>query len=81
MRDRFLRRLILFAVLAAVSSLALAATGAARPGAPTGSGTITADGSSTVAPYVTAGAERFQRANRGAQVTVGIYGIGGCFER
>jgi phosphate transport system substrate-binding protein len=45
------------------------------------SGTITADGSSTVGPFTTAAAERFRRSNRGANITVGISGTGGGFER
>jgi phosphate transport system substrate-binding protein len=45
------------------------------------SGRITADGSSTVGPYVIAAAEGFQKKNRGVQVTVGISGTGGGFER
>jgi phosphate transport system substrate-binding protein len=44
-------------------------------------GRITADGSSTVGPFTTAAAEMFQRKNRGVQVTVGISGTGGGFER
>ena len=45
------------------------------------SGRIEADGSSTVGPYTTAAAERFQRENGGVQVTVGVSGTGGGFER
>jgi phosphate transport system substrate-binding protein len=45
------------------------------------SGRIEADGSSTVGPYTTAAAERFQRENSGVQVTVGVSGTGGGFER
>jgi phosphate transport system substrate-binding protein len=45
------------------------------------SGRIEADGSSTVGPYTTAAAERFQRKNSGVQVTVGVSGTGGGFER
>jgi phosphate transport system substrate-binding protein len=45
------------------------------------SGTIEADGSSTVGPFATAAAERFQRANPGVRVTVGVSGTGGGFER
>jgi phosphate transport system substrate-binding protein len=45
------------------------------------SGRIEADGSSTVSPYTTAAAERFQRENSGVQVTVGVSGTGGGFER
>jgi phosphate transport system substrate-binding protein len=43
-------------------------------------GAISADGSSTVGPYVTSAAERF-RDESGADVTVGISGTGGGFER
>jgi phosphate transport system substrate-binding protein len=45
------------------------------------SGTIEADGSSTVGPLTTAAAEAFQEANPGVVVTVGISGTGGGFER
>jgi phosphate transport system substrate-binding protein len=45
------------------------------------SGRIEADGSSTVGPLTTAAAERFQDANSDVQVTVGISGTGGGFER
>jgi len=45
------------------------------------SGRIEADGSSTVGPFVTAAAEDFQAHNPGVQVTVGISGTGGGFER
>jgi phosphate transport system substrate-binding protein len=45
------------------------------------SGRIEADGSSTVGPYTTAAAERFQKENSGVQVTVGVSGTGGGFER
>jgi phosphate transport system substrate-binding protein len=44
-------------------------------------GRITADGSSTVGPFTTSAAEMFQRRNKGVQVTVGISGTGGGFER
>ena len=45
------------------------------------SGRIEVDGSSTVGPFVTAGAEEFQGQNADVQVTVGISGTGGGFER
>src|ERR671910_184413 len=45
------------------------------------SGSITADGSSTVGPYTIAAAEGFQKRNPKARVTVGISGTGGGFER
>jgi phosphate transport system substrate-binding protein len=45
------------------------------------SGRIEADGSSTVGPYATAAAERFQEQEPNVQVTVGVSGSGGGFER
>jgi phosphate transport system substrate-binding protein len=45
------------------------------------SGRIEADGSSTVGPFTTAAAEQFQSENSGVQVTVGVSGTGGGFER
>jgi phosphate transport system substrate-binding protein len=57
-----------------------ATTGAAGGGSDL-SGRIEADGSSTVGPFTTAAAERFQAGNSGVQVTVGVSGTGGGFER
>jgi phosphate transport system substrate-binding protein len=65
--------------LAALAAVVLAA--AATAGSSALSGTVTADGSSTVGPYVQAAAEGFQQRNRGARVTVAISGTGGGFER
>ena len=45
------------------------------------SGRIEADGSSTVGPYTTAAAESFQDVEPDVQVTVGVSGTGGGFER
>jgi phosphate transport system substrate-binding protein len=45
------------------------------------SGSIAADGSSTVGPYATAAAEQFRGANPDVRVTVGVSGTGGGFER
>jgi len=45
------------------------------------SGRIEADGSSTVGPFTTAAAERFQNEQSEVQVTVGVSGTGGGFER
>src|SRR5918992_4755008 len=45
------------------------------------SGTVRADGSSTVGPYVTYSAEQFQKEEPGVRVTVGVSGTGGGFER
>ncbi len=68
-----------------VIALAMLATGVLATAAVAGvsalSGTITADGSSTVGPYAIAAAEGFQKKNKGARVTVGISGTGGGFER
>jgi phosphate transport system substrate-binding protein len=66
----------------AVASLAAVVVAASATAAVSAlSGTITADGSSTVGPYATAAAEGFQRKNPGARVTVGVSGTGGGFER
>ena len=45
------------------------------------SGSIEVDGSSTVGPLVQAAAEFFQEENSGVNVTVGVSGTGGGFER
>ncbi len=60
--------------------VALAAAGCGGGGDDGGGGTISADGSSTVGPYVTAAAEGF-KDEAGIDVTVGISGTGGGFER
>jgi phosphate transport system substrate-binding protein len=60
-----------------VAAVALVAAGCGGGG---GGGAISADGSSTVGPYVTAAAEGF-RDQSDADVTVGISGTGGGFER
>jgi phosphate transport system substrate-binding protein len=69
------------ALLLAAATLMLAACGGDDNGGGGGSGTIRADGSSTVGPLATAAAERFQRENEGVRVTVGVSGTGGGFER
>jgi phosphate transport system substrate-binding protein len=71
-----MRKLIALAVLGTAVVAASATAGVSAL-----SGTITADGSSTVGPYTTAAAEGFQKKNKGARVTVGISGTGGGFER
>jgi phosphate transport system substrate-binding protein len=59
--------------------------GSAENGDATGdsdlSGRIQADGSSTVGPYTTAAAEQFRGAHPDVQITVGVSGTGGGFER
>jgi phosphate transport system substrate-binding protein len=71
-----MRKLIALAVLGTAVVAASATAGVSAL-----SGTITADGSSTVGPYTNAEAEGFQKKNKGARVTVGISGTGGGFER
>ena len=82
-------------VLALVLPASLTACGRDRPAAATAeettdtgafpeedlSGTVRADGSSTVAPLVSLAAERFRTEEPGVRVTVGISGTGGGFER
>jgi phosphate transport system substrate-binding protein len=64
-----------------VTLLALVAAGCGGGDDDDGSGgVITADGSSTVGPFVTKAAEDFKDAE-GVDVTVGISGTGGGFER
>ena len=67
------------ALVAMLGTAAWTATGSA--GLDALKGRISADGSSTVGPFTTAAAEMFQRRNRGVQITVGISGTGGGFER
>lgn len=64
--------------LLVLSTLALLAAGCG--GGDSSGGVITADGSSTVGPFTTKAAEDF-KASGGADVTVGISGTGGGFER
>jgi phosphate transport system substrate-binding protein len=71
-------------LVGALASVAVAATTAKNPtfNLKVLKGTITADGSSTVGPYTTSGAELFSRAGaKGVRITVGISGTGGGFER
>jgi phosphate transport system substrate-binding protein len=66
------------------AALVLAACGGSDGGGGDGdrlSGRVTADGSSTVGPLVTFAAEQFQREHTGVQITVGVSGTGGGFER
>jgi phosphate transport system substrate-binding protein len=59
----------------------LATTLTAGCGGGGGAQTILADGSSTVGPLTTRAAESFKSENAGVEVTVGISGTGGGFER
>jgi phosphate transport system substrate-binding protein len=59
----------------------LAAALAAGCGDDGGSQTILADGSSTVGPFTTRAAENFKEQSTDIEVTVGISGTGGGFER
>ncbi|MFN2468396.1 MAG: PstS family phosphate ABC transporter substrate-binding protein [Gaiellaceae bacterium] len=65
--------------LAAIAASVTAATSLA--GGERLAGRITADGSSTVGPYTSAAAELFQKKESGVQITVGISGTGGGFQR
>lgn len=66
-----------------ILALALAACGGETRTGDAGalSGTVQADGSSTVFPITEAVAEEFQKENRGVRVTVGISGTGGGFKK
>jgi phosphate transport system substrate-binding protein len=66
------------ALFLSVATLALIVAGCG--GGSSGGGVITADGSSTVGPFTTKAAEDF-KASGGVDVTVGISGTGGGFER
>jgi phosphate transport system substrate-binding protein len=63
---------------AAVLCALLVAAGCGGSGS---SETILADGSSTVGPFTTRAAENFKQENEDVEVTVGISGTGGGFER
>lgn len=49
--------------------------------APLTAGRVVVDGSSTVFPITEAVAEEFQKANKGAAITVGVSGTGGGFKK
>jgi phosphate transport system substrate-binding protein len=71
-----------YAAAAALLSLTLAACGGGAGSGGDGlTGQIQADGSSTVFPVTEAVAEEFQIAEPGVQVTVGVSGTGGGFEK
>ena len=66
--------------IAVLVVLAAGAAGSAWA-ADSASGTITADGSSTVYPITEAVGEEFQKANPKIRVTIGISGTGGGFKK
>jgi phosphate transport system substrate-binding protein len=66
---------------AAVAASLLAAFGMLGAGAAQAQSTVKIDGSSTVFPITEAVAEEFQKAKKGAKVTVGISGTGGGFRK
>jgi phosphate transport system substrate-binding protein len=92
---RRLAQLLLFGLVALLFALPAAGCGRDRPADQAGtettdtgafededlSGTVRADGSSTVGPYVTYAAEQFQKQEPDVRVTVGVSGTGGGFER
>jgi phosphate transport system substrate-binding protein len=72
---------VLLIVLGCVFTLAVLAVGCGGDDSSSSSGdVITADGSSTVGPFTTKAAEDW-KASGGSDVTVGISGTGGGFER
>jgi phosphate transport system substrate-binding protein len=72
---------VLLTVLGCVAALSLVAVGCGGDDeSSSGGGLITADGSSTVGPFTTKAAEDW-KADGGGDVTVGISGTGGGFER
>ena len=75
----------LTALLLAFALLAVACGGDEDTGAGGGGGrlrgTVRIDGSSTVGPLSEAAAEQFRKENPGVQVTVGVSGTGGGFEK
>lgn len=72
---------VLLTLLGCVAALSLVAAGCGGDDeSSSGGGLITADGSSTVGPFTTKAAEDW-KADGGGDVTVGISGTGGGFER
>jgi phosphate transport system substrate-binding protein len=77
-----LSRILVIGLPALLALSACGGGGSPPPGGSTAAPqTITADGSSTVAPVTEAVAEEFQKANSGTRVTVGTSGTGGGFQK
>jgi phosphate transport system substrate-binding protein len=72
-------RLVLVGLATAI--LAVVVTAAGFAAVTKLKGRITADGSSTVGPYTSAAAELFKKKESDVQITVGISGTGGGFQR
>src|SRR5687768_9846725 len=72
-----------FGAAAATVALTIACGGSNQPGGGASSGTakVTLDGSSTVFPISEAVAEEFKKAGNDVNVTVGISGTGGGFQK
>ena len=68
-------------LLVSIGFVAACGRGDSQPAANAAPSVIAIDGSSTVFPIGEAVAEEFQKANRGARVTVGTSGTGGGFEK
>jgi phosphate transport system substrate-binding protein len=76
------RRLLTISVSVCATVMLMACGGSAPQSGTTGAPQIIkVDGSSTVYPITEAVAEEFQRQNKGQQVTVGISGTGGGFQK
>lgn len=77
--------LVALATLGAVGALVAGCGGSGSTGgdstAPAVGGAISVDGSSTVAPFVTIAQEDFRASGATTDITVGISGTGGGFER
>ena len=76
-------RPLVITLTAALTAVVLAGCGGSGGGGGGNglSGLIEADGSSTVGPFTSAAAQRFKQEQSGVNVTVGISGTGGGFER
>jgi phosphate transport system substrate-binding protein len=70
-------RFILLGIIGAIAATLVSAPAVFSQGA----SIVKVDGSSTVFPITEAVAEEFQAANRGVNVTVGVSGTGGGFEK